>query len=123
MNVHTISRLPSATYIIQRTLSPETVGSDKAHKAHWPVAQAIVDALHDAGWRLVPGRAPTSRSHENSQPPLIEGEITTRQLIDIADVFDEIDEELFTASDFIYWLAPDVRGSAEWEWLAKRRLG
>jgi len=123
VNVHTISRLPSATYVIQRALTPETVGSDKAHKAHWPVAQAIVDALHAAGWRLVPGRAPTSRSHENSQPPLIEGEITTRQLIDIADIFDEIDEELFSASEFVAWMAVDVRGSAEYLWLERRRLG
>jgi len=90
MNVHTISRLPSAAYVIQRTLTPETVGADKAHKAHWPVAQAILDALAAAGWRLVPGRVPEARHHEVAAPPMIEGQLTTRQLINSAAVFDDI---------------------------------
>ena len=119
MNLHTISRLPNAAYIIHHVLAPE----DKHHNGAWPVARAILDALQHAGWRLVPGRQPTPRHHEASQPPLVEGEITVRQLIDCAADFDSVDEDLFSASDFVAWLAPDVRGSAEWEWLAKRRLG
>jgi hypothetical protein len=120
MNLHKISRLPAAAYIIQRVIAPE----DKAHhNGAWPVARAILDALDAAGWRLVPGRAPTPRHHEAANPPLVEGEISVRQLIDSADFFDSLDEDLFSASEFVAWLAPDVRGSAEYRWLKQRRLG
>jgi len=122
VNVHTISRLPSAAYVIQRILTPETVGSDKTHKAHWPVAQAILDALAAAGWRLVPGRAPEARHHEVAPPPMVEGQLTTRQLINSAAVFDDIDEDLFTAAEFVWWLAADIKGSPEYEWIERRQL-
>ena len=118
VNVHTISRLPNAAYVIHHVLAPD----DKNHNGAWPVARAILDALEAAGWRLVPGRPPTPRHHDNAAPPLVEGEITVRQLLDSAADFDSIDEDLFSASEFIAWLAVDVRGSAEWEWLEKRRM-
>jgi hypothetical protein len=120
VNLHKIARLPSAAYIVHRVLSPEDTAN---HNGAWPVARAILDALQDAGWRLVPGRAPTPRHHEVAVPPLVEGEISVRQLIDSADFFDSLDEDLFSASDFVAWIAPDVRGSAEYRWLEQRRLG
>jgi len=118
VNLHTISRLPSAPYVIDRAIYGR-----RSTVPTYELGDKVVAALWDAGWRLVPGRAPTPRGHETANPPLVEGEITVRQLIDMSALFDELDEELFTASDFIAWMAPDVRGSAEFRWLEKRRLG
>ena len=105
----TVNRLPSALYVIARAIhDPEA-------------AERALEDLRTAGWRLVPGRAPSPRTNENALPVLQEGQLTTRQLIDAANEFDQLDEDLFSAADFVAWLVPDVRGSPEQLWLERRR--
>lgn len=106
----TLTRLPSALYVIARITHDQEM------------AEQVLTALHDVGWRLVPFRSP-SLTTESSLPPLVEGQISSRQLIAAAASFDEIDEDLFSAADFVSWLVPEIRNSPEAQWLEKRRLG
>lgn len=102
-----IMRLPSAQYVIERVTGNAAQARD------------ILDALHVAGWRLVPGRRIT-HNENGLLPVMVEGHIRSADILYLAQEFDQLDEDLFTACEFAHWMTAEVRGSPEFAYLERK---
>lgn len=116
-----IMRLPSAAYVVQKTLDPDSVSHRNATIGSWPTAIKVVEDLERAGWRLVPGRY-ISQNSEDSVPVMVEGQIRSADILRLAQEFDQLDADLFTAVEFASWLNAEVRGSPESVYLERKAL-
>lgn len=89
---------------------------------HAELAHAVLAAIHEAGWAVVPVRNPMNMTSRQRVIVFHEGTLTSRNLIEAAAEFDEFsDDERYAASDFVAWLLPEVKGTPEWLWLERRR--
>jgi hypothetical protein len=79
-------------------------------------AEAVITALVDNGYRIVPSRRPTHKSGTEYHTWVVyEGRISTTWLTNMAAEFDELTPagDHWPARAFVDWLTVDVRGTQE----------